>query len=36
MIADSMITQPKHVDEFYDLLPEASKTQIKKRDAPKE
>ena len=35
MIADSMITQPKHVDEFYDLLPESSKTQIKKRDAPK-
>lgn len=35
MIADAMITQPKHVDEFYDLLPEASKLQIEKRDTPK-
>lgn len=35
MISDAMITQPKHVDEFYNLLPEASKLQIEKRDAPK-
>ncbi|HME26603.1 MAG TPA: DUF4145 domain-containing protein [Acetobacteraceae bacterium] len=35
MIADAMITQPKHVDDFYDSLPESSKLQIEKRDTPK-
>jgi hypothetical protein len=32
MIADTMITQPKLVDELYDGLPEAKKEEIKKRD----
>jgi Uma2 family endonuclease len=35
MIADALITQPKHVDEFYEALPETSKLQIAKTDAPK-
>ncbi|MDD2904469.1 MAG: DUF4145 domain-containing protein [Syntrophales bacterium] len=32
IIAEVMITQPKHVDEFYDSLPESQKEQISKRD----
>lgn len=35
MIADAMITQPKHVDELYGSLPDTAKQQIEKRDAPK-
>ena len=33
MIADAMITQPKHINEFYEELPESAKRQIEKRDA---
>ena len=32
IISEVMITQPKHVDEFYDSLPESQKEQISKRD----
>jgi hypothetical protein len=33
LIADAMITQPKHVDEIYQNLPEQKKEQIRKRDS---
>jgi hypothetical protein len=33
MIADAMITQPKHVAELYEELPDGFKRQIEKRDA---
>jgi hypothetical protein len=32
LIADVMITQPKHVQEFYDTLPQSAKEAIQKRD----
>lgn len=32
MIADAMITQPKHVESFYAELPENARQQIEKRD----
>jgi hypothetical protein len=35
IIADVMITQPRHIDELYEDLPETSKQQIKNRDAPR-
>lgn len=31
-IIEKMITEPKKIDEIYDLLPEGAKQQIKKRD----
>jgi uncharacterized protein DUF4145 len=33
LIADVMITQPKHVQEFYDSLPQSAKDAIQKRDS---
>jgi hypothetical protein len=33
LIADAMITQPKHVEEIYQSLPETKKEQIRKRDS---
>ena len=33
LIADRMISQPKHVDELYDDLPPTAREQIEKRDA---
>lgn len=33
LIADAMITQPKHVEEIYHSLPETKKEQIRKRDS---
>jgi hypothetical protein len=35
LIAERMITEPKHVDELYKGLPETKKEQIRRRDAPK-
>lgn len=32
IIADQMITQPKHVNELYEKLPESKRTAIEKRD----
>lgn len=32
VVADYMITQPKHIDEIYDSLPEEKKKQILQRD----
>jgi hypothetical protein len=32
LIADVMITQPKHIDELYEDIPEGQKEQIEKRD----
>jgi len=32
LIADTMITQPKHINDFYDALPEGARQQIEKRD----
>lgn len=34
LIAEVMITQPKHVDELYESLPKTKKDQITKRDKP--
>jgi hypothetical protein len=36
LIADVMISQPKHVDALYATLPETARAQIEKRDGPKE
>lgn len=35
LITEVMISQPKHVDELYESLPDDSKKQIEKRDASK-
>ncbi len=36
LIAEQMISHPKHVNEMYEgVVPEAKKEQIKKRDAKK-
>ncbi len=32
MIAEQMITQPKHVDDLFEALPEGAKNQIEERD----
>jgi len=32
IIADQMITQPKHVKELFNALPEEQRAQIEKRD----
>lgn len=34
LIADRMISQPKHVQSMFDALPETAKQQIESRDAP--
>ncbi len=34
LIADAMISQPKHIAELYGALPEAKRDAIEKRDAP--
>jgi hypothetical protein len=33
MIADRLVSQPRHVQEMFDALPENAKAQIEKRDA---
>jgi len=33
LIAEVLITQPKHVDELYESLPESQKEAIRKRDS---
>jgi len=35
LIADAMISQPKHIDAMYESLPEGARKAIEKRDAPK-
>lgn len=35
LIADALISQPKHIDAMFDDLPEGAKQAIEKRDAPK-
>ncbi|HSU56542.1 MAG TPA: DUF4145 domain-containing protein [Candidatus Dormibacteraeota bacterium] len=35
MVSYAMISQPKHVDSFYDELPESARQQIERRDAGK-
>ncbi|TIW20312.1 MAG: DUF4145 domain-containing protein [Mesorhizobium sp.] len=36
LIADSLISQPKHIDAMFDDLPEGARQAIEKRDAPKQ
>lgn len=36
LIADKMISQPKHVDAMFENLPEGARKAIEKRDAPKQ
>jgi hypothetical protein len=36
LIVEKMITEPKHVDELYQMLPEDARQQIERRDTPKE
>jgi len=35
LIAEKMITEPKEVEEIYNILPEEKRQQIKKRDGEK-
>jgi hypothetical protein len=35
VIAEQMITHPRHVSEIYEELPEAKRKEIEKRDTPK-
>ena len=35
LICETMISQPKHVDELYEGLPESKKEQVRRRDTPK-
>ena len=35
IIVETMITQPKHINELYGSLPEAARLQIEKRDVTK-
>ena len=36
LICEKMITEPKHVDEFYAKLPESARQAIEQRDKPKQ
>ncbi|RUW71029.1 MAG: DUF4145 domain-containing protein [Mesorhizobium sp.] len=36
LIADTLISQPKHIDAMFDGLPAGAKQAIEKRDAPKQ
>lgn len=36
LIADALISQPKHIDAMFEGLPEGAKQAIEKRDAPKQ
>ncbi|RWL45259.1 MAG: DUF4145 domain-containing protein [Mesorhizobium sp.] len=36
LIADALISQPKHIDAMFDDLPEGARQAIEKRDAPKQ
>lgn len=36
LIADIMVTQPKHIDAMFQGLPEGARKAIEKRDAPKQ
>ncbi|MER9473535.1 DUF4145 domain-containing protein [Mesorhizobium sp. M0520] len=36
LIADIMVTQPKHIDAMFEGLPEGARKAIEKRDAPKQ
>ncbi|QGU20834.1 DUF4145 domain-containing protein [Mesorhizobium huakuii 7653R] len=36
LIADALISQPKHIDEMFDDLPNGAKLAIEKRDSPKQ
>ncbi|MGO4637237.1 DUF4145 domain-containing protein [Mesorhizobium sp. 2RAF45] len=36
LIADALISQPKHIDAMFDDLPEGAREAIEKRDAPKQ
>ncbi|RWE49360.1 MAG: DUF4145 domain-containing protein [Mesorhizobium sp.] len=36
LIADTLISQPKHIDAMFDSLPDGAKQAIEKRDAPKQ
>lgn len=36
LIADALISQPKHIDAMFDDLPEGARLAIEKRDAPKQ
>jgi len=36
LIAETMISQPKHIDAMYERLPESKRQAIEKRDAKKD
>jgi hypothetical protein len=35
LIAERMISQPKHIEAMYSRLPESKRKEIERRDAPK-